>query len=99
MVYPDGHKVTGKWELVYSWQVFTGHGTVEWTDGRIWKGPWKNGQPHGHGVLTYADGDVVHGNFEHGHCKECEDEHRAHYEHIKKKKYHHIHMNMHGESL
>ena len=100
MTYPDGHKVTGEWEKVYSWQVFMGHGTVQWTDGRIWTGPWANGQPHGEGTLRYPDahgGDVVHGHFEHGHCKECEDQHRAHYKHKKKKKYHHVHMNLHGD--
>ena len=28
-------------------------------------------------------------------CKECEDQHRAHYKH--KKKYHHVYMNLHGD--
>ena len=47
MTYPDGHKVSGAWENVYSWKIFMGHGKVEWTDGRVWHGPWKDGQPHG----------------------------------------------------
>ena len=45
MTYPDGHKVSGAWENVYSWKIFMGHGKVEWTDGRVWHGPWKDGQP------------------------------------------------------
>ena len=47
MTYPDGHKVSGAWENVYSWKIFMGHGKVEWVDGRVWHGPWRDGQPHG----------------------------------------------------
>ena len=73
-----------------------GKGTVEWTDGRIWTGTWKNGEPHGHGTLVYPDGDKVEGSFDHGHCRECEEKHQHHYyEHKKKKKYEHLHYNLH----
>jgi hypothetical protein len=31
-----------------------------------YRGPFENGQPHGHGICTYADGSIYKGDWEHG---------------------------------
>ena len=39
-------------------------GTMNYADGRVYHGHWKNGQWHGHGKTTYPNGDNYEGEYE-----------------------------------
>ena len=36
-----------------------GFGEMEWTDGRKYRGFWKNDLKHGYGIQTNADGSTI----------------------------------------
>ena len=38
-----------------------GHGTMEYANGRIYVGEWKNNKRHGQGTLSYPDGGIRKG--------------------------------------
>jgi len=40
------------------------HGTMEYADGRVYKGQWKNGLWHGRGSTNYPNGDSYEGEYE-----------------------------------
>ena len=43
-----------------------GEGTLEWPDGRVYQGPWKNGKQHGRGKFKNRKGDVKMGEWYEG---------------------------------
>jgi hypothetical protein len=49
-VHSDGSWVDGRYE---------GHGVCHWPDGRVYKGKWKAGMPHGQGVETYPGKQTI----------------------------------------
>ena len=42
----------------------TGSGTMQYADGRVYKGKWKDGQWDGHGSTRYPNGDTYEGDYE-----------------------------------
>ena len=43
-----------------------GQGTYTWSDGRKYKGGWKDGKHHGHGEYTKTDGNKYVGDYKDG---------------------------------
>ena len=43
-----------------------GQGTFSWTDGRIYKGGWRNNMPHGNGKMVSSSGEIKLGLWENG---------------------------------
>ena len=63
----DGTVERGTWNYVLG----TGRGTINWRDGRVYEGPWKNVPesselPEGSGTLTWPDGHFYVGHFHNG---------------------------------
>lgn len=67
VVYPDGTREVGKW----NYDTSNGDGKITWSDGRIYKGPWKFLEgfpdlPDGQGEMTWPDGRKYVGQFRDG---------------------------------